>query len=83
MLSSKARQATRVLVALFCLIASTLLFAQSTGGRILGRVADSSGAIVVGAQVTLTNEATSVSRDTKTNENGDYVFLGCTGAIRS
>ena len=75
MLSSKARQATRVLVALFCLIASTLLSAQSTGGRILGRVADSSGAIVVGAKITLTNEATSMSRDTKTNENGDYVFL--------
>ena len=67
--------ATRVLAALVCLLGSTLLYAQSTGGRILGRVTDPSGAIVAGAKVTLTNEATSVSRDAKTNENGDYVFL--------
>ena len=35
-----------------CLIFSTLLFAQSTGGRILGRVADSSGAVLAGVKVT-------------------------------
>ena len=29
-----------------CLICSTLVFAQSTGGRILGRVADPSGAVL-------------------------------------
>jgi len=75
MLSSNARQATRVLVALLCIVSSTLLTAQSTGGRILGRVADPSGAIVVGAKVTLTNEATGVTRDSKTNDGGDYVLL--------
>lgn len=57
-----------------CVIASTLLSAQSTGGRILGRVADSSGAVLAGVKVTATNEATGVSRDTVTNENGDYGF---------
>src|SRR6202158_4574630 len=53
----------------------TLLSAQGTAGRIVGRVADSSGAILPGTKVTLVNEATNVSRDTKTNDNGDYDFV--------
>src|SRR5438874_7946353 len=49
--------------------------AQSTGGRIIGRVADSTGAVVTGVQVTLINDATGVSRDTKTDQSGDYTFV--------
>ena len=75
MLSSKASRATRVLVALFCLIASTLLSAQSTGGRLLGRVADPSGAVLSGVKIALVNEETGVSRTTTTNEDGDYNFV--------
>jgi hypothetical protein len=48
---------------------------QSTGGRILGRVADPTGAVVSAVKVTLINEATSVGRDTTTNESGDYTFI--------
>ncbi|MFY9676933.1 MAG: TonB-dependent receptor [Terriglobales bacterium] len=57
-----------------CLIGSTFVFAQGTGGRILGRVADSSGAVLPGVKVTATNEATGVSRETETNASGDYGF---------
>src|SRR5713101_5677127 len=57
-----------------CLVCSTLVSAQSTGGRILGRVADSSGAVLAKVKVTATNEATGISRDTETNASGDYVF---------
>ena len=57
-----------------CLICSTLMSAQGTGGRILGRVADSSGAVLAGVKVTLTNEATGVSSETTTNASGDYGF---------
>ena len=57
-----------------CLACSTLLSAQSTGGRILGRVSDASGAVLAGVKVTATNEATGVSRDTQTNDNGEYGF---------
>jgi len=57
-----------------CLLCSTLLSAQSTGGRILGRVTDSSGAVLGGVKVTATNEATGVSRDTLTNDSGEYGF---------
>jgi hypothetical protein len=57
-----------------CLICSTLVFAQGTGGRILGRVADSSGAVLAKVKVTATNEATGIARDTQTNDSGDYGF---------
>ena len=57
-----------------CLSFSPMLFAQGTGGRILGRVSDPQGA-VLGAKVTLVNEGTNVSRDTTTNANGDYDFV--------
>jgi len=50
-------------------------WAQSTGGRILGRVSDSTGAVINGVQVTLINEATGVSRETKTDQNGDYTLI--------
>ena len=53
----------------------TLLSAQGTTGRILGRVADPSGAILPGVKVTLVNEATGVSRDGKTNDSGDFDFV--------
>src|ERR1700691_4262894 len=57
-----------------CLICSTIVSAQGTGGRILGRVADSSGAVLANVKVTLTNEATGVSNETTTNSSGDYGF---------
>ncbi|MBI3644474.1 MAG: TonB-dependent receptor [Acidobacteriales bacterium] len=72
---SKTIWMTRWLAVLsLCLICSTLVSAQSTGGRILGRIADATGAVLGGVKVTLTNEATGVSAETKTNSTGDYVF---------
>jgi Carboxypeptidase regulatory-like domain len=62
------------LVVLFCLAGSTLVLAQGTGGRILGRVADSTGAVLANVKVTMVNEATSVSQETLTNSTGDYGF---------
>src|SRR6202795_2914610 len=57
-----------------CLICSTIMSAQGTGGRILGRVADSSGAVMAKVKVTATHEATGVSRETQTNDSGEYGF---------
>jgi hypothetical protein len=57
-----------------CLICSTLLFAQGSGGRILGRVSDQSGALLSGLKVTATNEATGATHQTQTNSTGDYSF---------
>src|ERR1700758_2720029 len=71
----RSKNAVRVLIALLCLLSSTLLSAQSTGGRILGRVSDPTGAILAGVKITATNESTGVSRDIVANESGDYVFM--------
>src|SRR5256886_9392732 len=75
MRSSTMLWATRVLLVLFCLTGSTVMLAQSTGGRVLGRVADPSGAVLAGVKVTLTNEATGGTRSAQTNSSGDYGFV--------
>jgi len=51
---------------------SSLLLAQTYQGRIVGSVTDSSGAVVSGAKVTITNIGTNVARSLTTNEAGEY-----------
>ena len=48
--------------------------AQRTGARVRGSVADSSGAVIPGATVTLHSDATGLTRTTTTNESGLYSF---------
>ena len=47
--------------------------AQTAQGRISGRVTDSSGAVVVGASVTIKNVSKGVERTVQSNGAGDYV----------
>jgi Carboxypeptidase regulatory-like domain/TonB dependent receptor len=47
--------------------------AQSTAGRVLGRVTDQSGASVAGANVVVTDTERGTSRPLTTDESGDYV----------
>src|SRR6202048_3781305 len=49
--------------------------AQSTGGRGRGTVIDSSGAAVSGANLALINQATNVTANTVSGNNGEYIFL--------
>jgi hypothetical protein len=65
---------TFCLVAAIAFLAPTLLSAQGTGGRILGRVSDPSGAVIAHVKVVVTNEATGVSRDAESSDSGDYSF---------
>jgi hypothetical protein len=51
-----------------------VVFAQTEGARISGRVTDESGAVIVGAQCTITDVDTNVSALTTTNEDGIYVI---------
>jgi len=62
------------LTAAISLCLPTFLSAQGTTGRILGRVADPTGAVIAQVKVVAANEATGVSRQTETNAGGDYVF---------
>jgi hypothetical protein len=48
--------------------------AQSISGTISGTLVDPSGAVVPGAQVTLTNERTSETRNTVSSDAGEFVF---------
>ncbi|MEZ5346832.1 MAG: carboxypeptidase regulatory-like domain-containing protein [Pyrinomonadaceae bacterium] len=50
------------------------LFAQGTTARLTGVVRDTSDAVIPGATVTLTNEATGTSLTTVTGNNGGYSF---------
>ena len=60
------------LVIIVCLLAITAL-AQVTSGTILGKVKDPSGAVVKGANVTVSNLATGVKRTAVTSSTGDFV----------
>ena len=54
-----------------------------TFGEITGEVRDSSGGVVVGATVTVTNKATRASRSAQTNEAGVYSVRLIQGARRA
>src|SRR6267143_6262613 len=63
-----ARRIALLLIALACLtLAVSPAFAQNITGSLSGTVVDPTGAVVVGADVTLTNEASRDVRRTKSN----------------
>lgn len=49
-------------------------YAQQATAQITGTVKDPSGAVLIGAQVTLTNVNTNIARTTKSNKDGIYLF---------
>jgi len=51
---------------------------QTTSGRILGSITDSTGASVAGASVVVTDVQRGISRTLNTNESGDYVAADLT-----
>jgi Carboxypeptidase regulatory-like domain len=53
----------------------TLLSAQGASGRIVGRVADPTGAVLAAVKISLINEATGISRNANSNDSGDYSFV--------
>ncbi len=53
-------------------------FGQSTQGAILGEVKDQTGSVVRGAAVAITDTDTGVTRNTVTNDAGDYQVLDLT-----
>src|SRR5271165_5986396 len=59
-------------IALFCLVQP--IKGQVDTGTILGTVRDSSGAVVPGAKVTVSNVGTSFTESTNTSGSGTYVF---------
>src|SRR5262245_40722667 len=67
---------SRVLLGLLAVVLTGApIFAQSSMGTVDGSVTDTSGGVIPGAAVTLTNVATNVQAVRQTNENGYFVFV--------
>src|ERR1035438_9651272 len=70
---------SRLQTLLFCVVivltTSLSLNGQSTYGTVDGTVVDSTGALVAGAQVTLTNTGTQEKRSQPTGDAGLYQFV--------
>jgi hypothetical protein len=63
-------------IALLCMACfSGALFAQNSSS-ITGTVRDATGAVVAGADVTVTNAATGVAQKSTSNSSGDYLVAG-------
>ena len=63
----------RLLLCGLCLLAAASAHAQVQTGSITGIVTDSSGAIVPGAQITVTQQETNVRVTLPSNDSGFYV----------
>jgi hypothetical protein len=55
-------------------LAGSRAYAQQATAQIAGTVKDSSGAVIAGATITLTNSSTNTSKTAVSNKNGDYLF---------
>jgi outer membrane receptor protein involved in Fe transport len=64
----------RILLATFFFMGTLALHAQSNLGTIQGTVADSTGAAIADAQITVTNTGTNVGQQSRTNNRGIYVI---------
>src|SRR4051794_34495862 len=71
-----SRQITSLLAILVIALLSVSAFAQSNTGRITGTVTDPSGAVVPNAKISALNVKTQSTRETTSNEQGNYVMTG-------
>src|SRR5579859_2316011 len=73
---SYLNSSSKILAVLMCavLLCVSGVRSQQNTADILGTVTDTSGAVVPGATVTLTNIGTNVSQTTQSSGTGDYTF---------
>ena len=67
-------------LSIYVLLISGLAFAQSFQGSLRGRVKDPRGAAATRAKITIIDQATSATRATVTNDQGEYEFPAVTPA---
>jgi hypothetical protein len=72
MRTNKSVSATRLLSAVVFFFSCAFLHAQYDNGSLVGTIRDKSGAAVVGAVVTITNNATAAATKVTSNDGGDY-----------
>src|SRR5258708_14166813 len=66
------RRFHRIAIVLFLFTSLTRLGAQTTTGSIVGTVSDPSGAVIAGANITVTNIDTAIAVKTTTDATGNY-----------
>ncbi len=74
-MKAKGRMLAILATALVLMVASSDLLGQAVNATLLGTVTDSTGAVVTGAKVRLTEMRTELARTTATNSSGNYVFV--------
>lgn len=73
---SRLCQLHNLLLVLFIIFTlNGTLNAQESSGKVVGTIVDQSGAVVPGAKVTVINTGTQISRDTVTDEEGNFQIL--------
>jgi hypothetical protein len=83
-MTSQARKlSNRICIAAVALVAAAVMNAQTTSGTIVGTVTDSSGGVVSGASITITNEGTGAVRRFDTGADGYYAATLLPGGIYS
>lgn len=75
MLSRTPGLARGVAILALLLLCASLACAQEARGAIVGRVSDSTGAVIPGASVKVTRLATGITVSTQTNDQGAYQAL--------
>jgi hypothetical protein len=58
-----------IVISLFCAVS---MFSQVTGATLSGTISDSSGGVLAGAQISVTNTATGINKDFQTDSAGYY-----------
>ncbi len=74
-MKAKGRVLAILATALVLMVASSDLLGQAVNATLLGTVTDSTGAVVTGAKVRLTEMRTELGRTTVTNSSGNYTFV--------
>src|SRR5437588_5775569 len=64
----------RSALSILLLCGTPYLFAQSERGTVSGTIRDSTGAVIPGAKVAITNTATGVATNLTSNEVGEYTL---------
>ena len=74
-MKAKGRVLAISAISLVFVIASSTMLGQAVNATLLGTVTDSSGAVVAGASVKITEMKTGVGRTATTNSSGNYEFV--------
>src|SRR5664279_2228950 len=74
LMKSSIVQVVACLLIVLASLVSTSLAQSATSGAITGNAIDPTGAVVVGAEITLTNDATGEARTAVTTSNGIFLF---------